>query len=310
MNESAETPHSTSHSNASASLRVIAADIKLAHSIFALPFALLAGVMAGRELLSGPLWLRLVLVACAMIAARTVAMLSNRVIDREIDASNPRTSARALPSGEITLAAARGWLLIAGLIFMLICGGFYILCDNIWPLILGLPVLAWISLYGYLKRFTWLCHIYLGSSLAISPLAAALAVEPLSLAQPALWLLAAMVLLWVAGFDVIYALQDVDVDRAQQLYSLPARLGSRAALRISRGLHSGAFACLLGVAWLDVDLQFVFAVGVAIVGFLLILEHATVHRWGTQKIALSFFTLNGIISCVLGAMGVIDVLWV
>lgn len=293
--------------------RVIASDIKLAHSVFALPFAILAAFMAAQPFGTSIDWRRfagqLALIIVAMVFARTIAMVANRLLDRSLDRDNPRTKGRAIPSGRLSARAATSVLLGCTCGFMIACAGFGVLYDNWWPTFLGLPVLGWLSAYPLLKRFTSLCHLYLGSSLAISPIAAAIAIEPTTLAhQPALWLLAGMVMCWVAGFDIIYALQDIDIDRAQGLFSMPATLGPARAMWISRALHAMA-AVGLGLALvLDPRLHLIFSIGVAIVVLLLLYEHLTVARWGTSKIALTFFTLNGVISCVLGALGVIDVL--
>jgi len=297
-------------------LALIAADIKIAHSVFALPFAFLAAFMAATPMTRGsdPLaldWRRLAeqlaLIVAAMIFARTVAMLANRLLDRGIDARNPRTAGRALPSRRLSPGAALAAMLLCAACFVLVCAAFGALFHNWWPLVLALPVLAWISAYGWLKRFTALCHLYLGSSLAISPIAAAIAIDPRALAhQPALWLLSGMVLCWVAGFDIIYALQDVEVDRAQNLFSIPARLGVNRAMWISRLLHALALTCLVASALIDARFGITFLSGCAIVAALLAYEHLTVSRWGTTRIALAFFTLNGVISCLLGALGVID----
>jgi 4-hydroxybenzoate polyprenyltransferase len=292
-------------------IALIAADIKIAHSVFALPFAILAAFMAATPGGVAPDWVRfagqLALVTLAMVSARTVAMLANRWLDREIDARNPRTVRRALPSGQLSAATLAGVMLYCAVGFLFVCALFGLVFDNWWPAILGMPVLVWISAYGYLKRFTALCHLYLGSSLAISPIAAAIAIDPHAIMQqPALWLLSAMVLCWVAGFDIIYALQDVEVDRAQNLYSIPARLGVRNALWVSRLLHALAAACLFALALIDDRFGVVFFIGCVIVVMLLIYEQLTVSRRGTTKIALAFFTLNGVISCLLGVLGVID----
>jgi len=294
------------------SLRAAAADIKIAHSVFAMPFAVLATFMAAASD-STIEWKRfsvqLVLVVLAMILARTAAMLANRLIDREIDARNPRTRGRAIPAGRLSPRRAAAFIAAAGAGFMLVCVMFGAIDGNWWPSILGLPVLAWISAYGFLKRHTALCHLYLGASLAISPLAAALAVHPPSLAQqPALWLLAAMVMWWVAGFDVIYALQDVDVDQSEGLHSVPARFGWRGAMWVSRGLHAIAVMCLIGALVVDLRLGVLFGIGVFAVVVLLAAEHATAARWGTKRLAMTVFTLNGVIACALGGLGVADVL--
>lgn len=299
------------------SIRLIAADIKLTHSVFALPFALLAAFMAARPGGGAIDWRRfagqLALIVVAMIAARTVAMLANRLLDARIDRDNPRTAGRAIPSGRLAPSTALAALLACAVAFVLVCAAFGWLYGNWWPAILAAPVLVWISAYALLKRFTALCHLYLGSSLAISLIAAAIAIQPESIIpwspafQPALWLISAMVLCWVAGFDVIYALQDVQVDRAQGLHSLPSRLGVPGALWMSRLLHAASAACLFA-AWL-IDPRFGILFGIAVLfGIALLLyEHLTVARWGTTKIALAFFTLNGIISCALGALGIADV---
>lgn len=295
-------------------LRAIAADIKLHHSIFALPFAVLAAFMAAAPP-GGPRidWPRfggqLALIVVAMFLARTTAMLANRLLDREIDARNPRTAVRALPSGRITATSALVVLAGSSAGFGAACVAFGFFYGNWWPAALGAPVLAWLAAYPLLKRFTALCHLYLGASLALSPLAAAIAVQPESiLHQPSLWLLAAMVLCWVAGFDIIYALQDVEVDRRFGQFSIPARMGGHAALVVSRLLHATAAGCLVAVVAIDDRFGIVFGAGVIVVAGLLLFEHLTVARWGTTKMALAFFTLNGIIGCVLGLLGVADML--
>jgi 4-hydroxybenzoate polyprenyltransferase len=294
----------------SAALALLA-DIKVAHSVFALPFALLAAFLAATD--GGSIdWSRfgpqLALIVACMVLARTVAMLSNRLLDRDIDARNPRTADRSLPTGTASVTLVRASIAVSSLAFILCCGMFAILWSNWWPLLLSVPVLAWLAAYPLLKRRTALCHIYLGLSLAMSPLAAGLAVSPQSLEQPVMWLLAAMVMCWVAGFDVIYALQDVDVDRQEGLHSIPARLGVGRALWMSRLLHGTAVAALVAIWVTDPQLGWVFVGATIVVAALLIIEHATVHLWGTSRIALTFFMLNGLVSLVLGAAGIVDVL--
>jgi 4-hydroxybenzoate polyprenyltransferase len=324
--------------------RVIASDIKLAHSVFAMPFALLAAFMAALGWTRGAFFIegvqpdpnryahpylhpiyahefwpgfaeQLVLIVLAMVFARTVAMLSNRILDQRFDRSNPRTVGRAIPSGRLSQGAARTALIICAIGFVCACVLFGARFDNWWPTYLAVPVLAWITAYPLVKRVSLMCHVYLGASLALSPVAAAIAIQPACVdplspyLQPALWLLAGMVLCWVAGFDIIYALQDVDVDRAQRLHSIPSRLGVHKALWIARLLHAFALACLIACLVLDPRLGLLFGIGVGVVAILLVYEHLTVARWGTSKIALAFFTLNGVISCLLGALGIADVLW-
>ena len=289
------------------------ADIKLAHSVFALPFAVLAAFLAAAD--PGVRWPRfagqLALVVLCMVAARTWAMLVNRLADRHIDARNPRTNARAFASGGLGLRDGLVFLAGSAAVFLVGCALFAVLYANPWPAILGVPVLLWIAAYSFTKRFTWLCHLFLGAALAASPLAAAIAVgglEPLA-RTPALWWLAAMVTLWVAGFDVIYALQDLDFDRAARLRSIPARFGWRGAAWISRALHLGALAALAAAGLTDPRLSTPFAAATAAVAALLIWEHTLLARRGAAGIPAAFFTLNGVVSVVLGTAGVADVVW-
>ena len=294
-----------------AAVRVIAEDIKLAHSVFALPFAVLAATMAAFHAGAGSIDWRdfagpLVLVIVAMVLARTAAMLANRILDHRIDAGNPRTAGRAIPSGRLPLGTAITALVVTSLGFLAICVLFGVLRGNWWPAILGLPVLGWITAYGLFKRFTWFCHLWLGASLALSPVAAAIAVDPATLATPPVWLLAGMVLCWVAGFDVIYALQDIEIDRRDGLNSIPARFGTEGALWISRGLHLVAAICLFAVARTQPGFGAAFLAAVVLVVGLLVVEHATVRQWGTTRMALTFVTLNGLVSIVVGIAGVGD----
>jgi len=314
----------------SRNLLAAAADIKLHHSVFALPFALLGACLAAMQ--SGGLgaqrvaldainqgqivvsaqsvgvdWSQVpwvLLVAC-MVTARTAAMLLNRILDAAIDGRNARTARRAIPSGALSRSAAIAIAGAASILFIASCASFGVWRQNWWPLRLSIPVLLWLLAYPLLKRRTWLCHVWLGVSLAISVPAAALAVQPAAVAQPVVWWLAAMVLLWVGGFDVIYALQDVQVDRREGLFSMPATLGEEAALWISAAMHVAAVACLVAAIFAEPALGQWFQVAVAVTALLLIFEHATVRRWGTTRMALTFFTLNGCVSVVLGTAGIL-----
>lgn len=296
------------------SLVSILRDIKLAHTVFAMPFAVLGAVLgwsvtdpsmqtAGR----GAVLFTLVVV-CA-VAARTWAMVVNRVADRHIDAENPRTSKRVFASGEAGLAA--GWFLLAmsAAVFIAACVLFGVLHGNWWPLMLCVPVLVWIGLYSYTKRWTWLCHVYLGTALAISPLAAALAAEPQSLVEsPGVWWVALMVVCWVAGFDVIYSLQDMEFDRGRGLNSVPARFGWRGAAWLSRGLHAVALAALVAAVAVEPRFGVLTGVGVAFVAIVLLAEHLVLARRGRAGIPMAFFTLNGVVSVSLCVAAIIDVL--
>jgi 4-hydroxybenzoate polyprenyltransferase len=297
------------HLMASALLKLLS-DIKISHTVFAMPFALLGGFIAATN--TGTLFWRqaigqiAVIIAC-MFFARNAAMIANRILDREIDAKNPRTNNRAIACGEVKPTTAVLIYVCNSLLFICMCA-IFILWDNYWPLILAVPILVWLSAYPYLKRFTWLCHVFLGASLAISPLAAAIAVQPESLSHVTIWLLSGAVLCWVAGFDIIYALQDIEVDVRDNLKSMPASLGQRPAMLISQLLHCLCVALLFGVSKTDPKFGWVFLVAIFFTAGLLVYEHITVKKWGTTKIALTFLTLNGIISLVLGTAGIIDLL--
>lgn len=289
----------------------VAGDIKVSHSVFALPFALLGAFLAGAWP-QGIDWQRflgqLILIVAAMVVARTVAMLANRLLDRHVDAANPRTKGRAIPSGRLSPEQAMAALLVCVGLFFSITAAFATLWGNVWPIVLSIPVLVWLTAYPLLKRHSLSCHLWLGVSLAISPIAAAVAIDPVSLtAVPALWMLAVMVACWVAGFDVIYALQDVDIDREQGLHSIPAALGVSGAIWVSRGLHLCAILALLLTWWTETALGVPFLSAIIVTVGLLIWEHATIARWGTTKVALAFFTLNGVIAVVLGLTGILDV---
>lgn len=292
-------------------LTALLLDIKLSHTIFAMPFAVLGGFMAASttgEVVWADFTGQLILIVVCMVFARTVAMIANRILDHAIDGVNPRTEHRAIPSGITSLPTARLLLVINALLFVVTTFCFGIAWNNWVPLILSVPVLAWLIVYPFLKRFTWLCHMYLGISLAMSPLAAAIAVRPETLTLLPIWLLSGAVLCWVAGFDIIYALQDIEIDRRDNLKSMPASLGERPAMLISQLLHCLCVALLFGVATTDPKMEWVFLSSVAAIALLLMYEHLTVKRWGTTKIALTFFTLNGIVSMVLGAAGIFDLL--
>ena len=286
------------------------ADIKIAHTIFAMPFAILGGFIAatneGNMQWSTFLWQLLLVVGC-MFFARNVAMLANRIFDKDIDSQNPRTNQRVIASGEVSIKIAVVYAFINAILFVVLAG-LFTLWENQWPLNLSVPVLLCLVTYPHLKRFTWLCHIYLGASLALSPLAAAIAIEPETLLHLPIWLLSGAVLCWVAGFDIIYALQDVECDKRDNLKSMPASLGVKPAMLISQFLHCLCVALLFGVTATEPKLGWFFLSAVFVIAGLLTYEHLTVKKWGTTKIALTFFTLNGVVSLVLGGAGVVDLL--
>lgn len=290
-----------------ANARVWADMVKLSHSVFALPFALIATFLAGRHLPAHrPDWGQIALILVCMVAARSVAMTFNRIVDAAIDGRNPRTAARALPAGRLTLRAAYVFLFAGSAVFVGSCLAFHRLFGNSWPLLLAAPILLYICGYSYSKRFTRWSHFYLGSAIGLSPLAAWVAIDPSSLGWPAL-LLGAAVTLWVGGFDIIYACQDIELDRREGLFSLPSRLGPARALMIARACH-GVVVVLLAVLAVVAGLNWLFATGVAVVAVLLLIENSLVKPNDFSKVNLAFFTINGIVSVLMGILAILDVL--
>jgi len=285
----------------------LAGDIKLSHTVFAMPFALLAAYLAAGKYGRLPGLSEFVLIVVCMFLARTFAMSQNRLADATLDAANPRTANRVLPSGRLDTLFVWAAAKLCALLFIVACGGFWLLHDNPWPIALSPFVLIYLTGYSYTKRFTWLCHLYLGTALAISPIAAAIAIEPGYLANAAPWLLAGMVACWVGGFDVIYALQDVEHDRALGLYSMPAKLGVTSALWVSRFLHLAAIVCLIGLGFVSPLLGGWFLTASALTVVLLVVEHALVWQSKTHHINVAFLTVNGVISLLLGASGIVEI---
>ena len=283
-------------------LSAFADDIKIHHTVFAMPFALLATFMAAGGM--PPVGVLLLILVC-MVTARTIAMSANRLLDAKLDAENPRTARRAIPSGRLSVwffAAAVG--LCAG-IFVLATAGFWRFYHNPWPLVFAVPVLGFVSAYPLLKRFTRLCHYYLGAALALAPVCAWVAVKG-SLAFPPL-LMAGAVLCWTAGFDIIYACQDYDVDVKCELFSVPSRLGIARALWVARFTHVAGVGFLLALGMSSPSLGALYFGGVALAVVLLLIEHSLVKPDDLSKVNLAFFTLNGVISLALGSLGIIDV---
>lgn len=281
--------------------------IKLSHSIFALPFAIIAVVLAGRNLVDRhwPHWGQIVLVICCMVAARSVAMTFNRIADARIDARNPRTAGRSLPAGRLTLSAAWIMLLLSALTFMAGCFGFLNWYGNGWPCLLGGPVLLLLCAYSLTKRFTKFSHLCLGAAIGLSPGAAWLAIDPPSVGWATIILMFA-VTCWIAGFDIIYACQDIDVDRREGLHSLPASLGPARALLVARVLHALAAIALLALAPVA-KLGDIYLWGVALAATLLVVENSLVRPGDYRHVNVAFFTVNGIVSLVLAAAAIIDI---
>ncbi len=272
--------------------------IKFEHTIFALPFALSAAAIAARG--HGLPILRLVGIVVAMAAARTAAMGFNRIADRHIDAKNPRTARRELPAGAVTLRAAWTLTLASAAVFVAAAA-------LLGPLCLALSPVALALLFGYsfTKRFTFLCHLFLGLAIAAGPAGAWIAVRGTFTLVPGLLMIA--VACWIAGFDILYALADRDFDRGAGLHSIPARFGVAGALAISGALHAVTLAALFAlphVAGLGVP----YLVGVVVVAALLVYEHAIVRPSDLSRLDAAFFTLNGYVSVVFFAATLVDVL--
>ena len=211
---------------------VLARDIKVSHTVFALPWAVLATFLAAR---GWPHPGQLLLILMCMVTARTVAMSANRLLDAELDAINPRTARRAIPSGALSRGLVLLVLVSCAIGFIASTAGFLAIYNNRWPLILSLPVLLFLAAYPLLKRFTRLCHYYLGAALALAPVCAWIAIRGDVALTPLL--MAGAVLTWTAGFDIIYACQDYASDVEHGVFSVPSKFGIGAALWISRGTH-------------------------------------------------------------------------
>ncbi len=282
---------------------LFAADIKISHTVFAMPWALLSAVLAWSQV-GGTVWGKLALVLVCMVTARTVAMAANRLLDAEIDRLNPRTARRAIPSGGLSIPFVVAIVAACSLAFVGAAAGF-LAYGNAWPLILSVPVLLFLCAYPLLKRFTRLCHYYLGAALALAPVCAWIAVKG-SIDAPPL-LMAAAVLLWTAGFDIIYACQDYDSDVRCGVFSVPAKIGIGPALWTARLTHVGCAAMLLLLGWVSPELGAIYFAAAAAAVLLLVIEHALVRADDLSKVGLAFFTVNGVISVLLGTAGIVDV---
>jgi 4-hydroxybenzoate polyprenyltransferase len=263
--------------------------VKLPHTVFALPFALVGVTLASYV---APVSIsKVVWVVIAFTSARFAAMGFNRIADRDVDALNPRTKSREIPSGVLSVAAASLAVTVACIVFVIAAWQLNRLCLLLSPLALG-----WVLFYSYTKRFTRLCHLVLGVGLSIAPVGGYLAVTG-AWSNPwwMLVLLATAVATWVGGFDILYALQDVEFDCAQGLHSLPAALGEPVAVNIARSLHVTTVLCL-AVVGLAVGAGWIYAAGVVVAAILLLYEHSLVKPGDLTRLDAAFFTMNGVIS--------------
>ena len=271
--------------------------IQFQHTVFALPFALMGAALAAGGLPAGRtlLW-----ILGAMVGARSAAMTFNRLVDRRFDARNPRTANRPLVTGTLSVRFAIAFLACSVALFLL--SAFRL---NRLAFVLALPVLSLILGYSYAKRFTSAAHFLLGAALGCAPLGAWIAVRGSIATAPLVLGLA--VVLWTAGFDLIYACQDAEFDRREGLRSIPARWGVAVALRLSRWLHAGMIAALIGLGRM-LDLGGLYFAGVAATAAMLVYEHSLVRPNDLSRVNRAFFTVNGSISLFLFAVTLADLL--
>ncbi len=294
--------------------------IRFSHTIFALPFALLAAVMAWSIPDPGGLvsfrWLHFAGILVCMVGARSAAMAFNRLVDREIDAENPRTAGRHLPAGDLTAASVVSFTVLSTLLFVV---GTCFFLPNFLPLLVSIPVMGILFGYSYAKRFTSLAHFWLGLALMLSPVCVWLAIRGLVVLDNPLDLLPSFVLglavlFWVAGFDIIYACQDFEYDRDRHLNSIPVRLGIGGALRLASVCHLIMICSLASLPWTflmggpQLGFGWLYWLTLAGVTLLLIYEHSLVRPDDLGRVNIAFFNVNSIISVGLLIAGTLDLL--
>jgi 4-hydroxybenzoate polyprenyltransferase len=267
--------------------------IRFSHTLFALPFALLSAALAWKQKEEFS-WIELVGIVACMVFARSAAMSFNRIVDRRLDAANPRTVGRHLPSGQLKVSHA--WL------FTLLCSiGFvastliFLVRNNPWPTILSVPVLIFIAAYSLSKRFTVLSHFWLGASLMLAPVATWIAICGLNHLESPL-VLGLAVLFWVAGFDILYACQDLEFDRKAGLFSIPSRVGIRVSLWLASACHVVMLIMLICLWTVSPFLGGIYLAGVGCIGILLAYEHWLVRPEDMTRVNQAFFHVNGVIS--------------
>jgi 4-hydroxybenzoate polyprenyltransferase len=300
--------------------------IRFSHTLFALPFALLAAIMAWTTPVAtthhSPLtthstappfrWPHLAGILICMVAARSAAMAFNRLADRTIDAENPRTKMRHLPAGILSGGSVAAFTALSCLVFI---AGTLLFLPNRLPLLLSAPVLLFLIGYSYAKRFTSAAHLWLGAALMLAPVCTWIALRgEMLLDHPAdllpAVLLGGAVLAWVAGFDIVYACQDADFDRTAKLRSIPATIGVAGALRLAAVCHLLTLLLLAALPLVcpHVPLGWIFGGGVALVAILLVYEHLLVRPDDLTRLNVAFFNINAIISLGLLVVGAIDLL--
>lgn len=270
--------------------------IRFSHTVFALPFAFTSAALAWH--LAGRVHpLEVAGILLCMATARSAAMAFNRLADRDIDAANPRTAGRHLPSGDLSVPAVWGFTVVSAGLFVA-ATLLFVPLGNWWPLTLSGPVLVIVFAYSLTKRFTSLCHFWLGLSLFLAPVAAWIAIRGAPVwpefLQPLL--LGGAVLFWVAGFDILYACQDAEFDRKAGLNSVPAAIGVAASLHVAKACHAAMFVLLAALGLASEELKGVYVVGLVAIGVLLVYEHWLVRADDLSRVNQAFFQVNAVIS--------------
>lgn len=271
--------------------------IKFSHSIFALPFAFTSALIAAEGI---PSLHQVFWITVAMLGGRSGAMGMNRIIDKKIDALNPRTKDRELPRGVVKSGEAFGFTIVAFALLVLAAYNLNALCLKLSPV-----VLLVLFTYSYTKRFTWLCHLVLGAALSLAPIGAWIAVTGTFDAR--ILVLSLAIIFWVAGFDILYGLQDVDFDRQYGLYSIPKVFGIRASLWVARIFHCITISLLFGMISIF-NLSFFYGMGIVIAFGLLMYEHFLVRPDDLSKLNMAFFNMNGYISVTVFVFTLVDYL--
>jgi len=263
--------------------------IKFSHTVFALPFALSAVILAIHQQYTIKIW-DIAWIILAMVGARSAAMGFNRVVDSHLDAKNPRTAQRAIPSGEITQLQSILFVIFFSILFLFSAANLARICFYC-----GIPVLLLLFIYSYSKRYTSLCHIYLGFAISMAPLGAWIAITK-KFDWPILVVSLAL-LTHIAGFDILYACQDYDYDRKEGLFSIPAKYGIKAALYISSFLHLLCFLAFVTIYYLF-DMNVIYILAVVLIGIALVIEHLIVKPDNLSQVPIAFFHINSTISLV------------
>jgi 4-hydroxybenzoate polyprenyltransferase len=272
--------------------------IKFQHSIFALPFAYFGAFLSQMKV---PSFITIFWITLAMVGARSFAMSLNRLIDIETDRRNPRTAERALPKRLLSVSNVILFSIISLGFFLLAVYNLAPICRYLWPIVV-IPFV----IYPYTKRFTWLSHFILGFCLGLAPIGAWIAVTNTFSLEP--FLIGSAVILWVAGFDIFYAIQDIDFDCCHKLYSIPARFGIKTSLTLTKLLHITSITILI---WLGIrlDLGLFYFIGVVVTAILLAYENSLIKANDLSRLNLVFFTMNGVISMVMFCFVAIEVVF-